>query len=288
MRRSILTAGTAFATTLALCLYGPLAHAARGRYTIGSDEVAPGTYPFMTHLALQLPQGEFHRCGATLIERQLVMTAAHCVYNEGETRFPDDWWRVKVGVTDRTSTTQGQLRTVVKSIVHPRYRNSGTLAEGGYDIAFLKLNKPVTGVTPVQLPAVGNTSWLVPGKEATVAGWGRTTPRDELNDYPVRLSHVRVPFKSNAQCQAAFAEHYVSQLIFCAGSLDHDTCEGDSGGPLFDKVRGGWRQYGIVHAGSATCGDDLGGLYTNTASALLWKTLGESKDGAWVRGLLRR
>lgn len=290
MRRSLLLSAMAAAAALVLSVTAPGSHAEarRSHRVVGGGDVVPGAYPFVTYMGLRVGDTELLGCGASLVDRQTLMTAAHCVYGEAENRIPDSWWHIRVGVTDRASDNQGQDRSVVKSIVHPHYRNAGSTLEKSYDVAFLVLDKPVTGIAPIRLPAVGDTSWLRPGREATVAGWGRMTPQEDIQDFPDRMHQVRVPFKSTAQCTSVFGDQFNPALHVCAGALSRDACEGDSGGPLFDKDHGVWRQYGIVHAGSRTCGDTVGGLYVNTASRELWKTMGDSPDGAAVKKLLGR
>lgn len=63
------------------------------------------------------------------------------------------------------------------------------------------------------------------------------------------------------------------QSQLCAGGEDgHDTCRGDSGGPLMMKNEHDlWTIYGIVSFGSKACGrKGYPGVYTNVLYYIEW------------------
>jgi secreted trypsin-like serine protease len=48
---------------------------------VGGTEVSDGKYPFMALLDFRTPKGEFlDSCGASLIDQDSVLTAAHCIF----------------------------------------------------------------------------------------------------------------------------------------------------------------------------------------------------------------
>src|SRR5215208_5931676 len=70
---------------------------------IGGTEVPNGKYPFMALIDMGTSKGYYASCGATLIDRNSVLTAAHCFYRgkysilEGKV-----WVRAFVGRTVRS------------------------------------------------------------------------------------------------------------------------------------------------------------------------------------------
>ncbi|GAA3077554.1 hypothetical protein GCM10020000_73960 [Streptomyces olivoverticillatus] len=99
MRRSLLLSAMAAAAALVLSVTAPGSHAEarRSHRVVGGGDVVPGAYPFVTYMGLRVGDTELLGCGASLVDRQTLMTAAHCVYGEAENRIPDSWWHIRVG-----------------------------------------------------------------------------------------------------------------------------------------------------------------------------------------------
>ncbi|MFE1442598.1 S1 family serine peptidase [Streptomyces sp. NPDC058739] len=247
---------------------------------IGGVQQPDGKYPFMAALLSKGPGKPVDRqfCGGSLLSRELVMTAAHCVLGTNPKEI-----ETTVGRTALSKKNQGQLRNVTDIVVHPRYARG----QEAYDIAFLYLDKPVTGIAPVLLPTVGTDALIRPGAQATVAGWGNVNT--EVPAYPDRLRAVNVPIVSHIECKASYAE-YDKKVNVCAGVEGRDSCQGDSGGPMFRKLKGrqGVYQIGVVSYGDGCAEQGAPGVYAYTGSAELWKTLGESAKGKKVKRLLGR
>jgi secreted trypsin-like serine protease len=218
---------------------------------VGGRAVPNGKYPFVAALLDTRNGGSAYRqqfCGGTLIDRNSVLTAAHCV--DG---VPARYLRVAVGRTVLNSR-QGTLRRVSRVFVHPGYAPDRNM---GYDAAVLKLNKAVKGTRPVRL-AGGNQDFLEkPGRRATVAGWGNTTvqPPDGSNatDYPNRMREASVPLVSDRRANNVYKSEYQPRIMVATYAARKGVCWGDSGGPLLSRTGGAYRQSGIVSFG-AGCG----------------------------------
>lgn len=248
------------------------------RPIIGGVAQKDGAHPFMAALLAKGPGAANKRqfCGGSLIDSQVVLTAAHCVMDA-----PAQAVEIAVGRTLLSDKRQGQLRDVQQIVVHPRYLKGNA----AYDMALVLLKKPVTGILPVKLPTAGTDALLRPGAQATVIGWGNTDT--ELPSFPDRLRGVQVPLLSHAECTATYSE-YDKGVNICAGVEAKDSCQGDSGGPLFRKVSGRTYQIGVVSYGEG-CGEQgAPGVYASTSSALLWSTLNESPEGKAMKKRLRR
>lgn len=257
---------------------------------IGGKAVSNDAYPFMA--SLQFSGTSF--CGASLVAPQVLMTAAHCV-TAGDILtglpVPDvSGVSAVVGRTVLSDKTQGVDALLLDPqgqdsvAVHPRYLKG----DPAYDIAFVYLENPVTGIVPVKLPTKGTDALLRPGQNATVIGWGNTDT--ELPNVPDRLRQVQVPILSQEECAISYESMFNSAVNFCAGAKGKDSCQGDSGGPIFRQIPGRDTIYqtGIVSYG-AGCGDQGGpGVYVSLSSANLWDTMNESRSGKRIKEALGR
>ena len=91
----------------------------------------------------KLLMGERGFCTATLIEPNLVLTAAHCLYDkETGARTPDDLIRFQAGWRNGRAEA---YRGVRRSVAHPDYIYSGEdeVERVAYDLALLELDQPI-------------------------------------------------------------------------------------------------------------------------------------------------
>lgn len=240
------------------------------RPIIGGTGVTNDQYPFMAALLLNSgPESGMQFCAGTLYKPNVILTAAHCVTG----RDPEGV-SVAVGRTVLSNTQQGQVRAAVSFKIHPRYDQSDPRSEESYDMALIELDKPVEGITPVQMPTPGTDALIRPGAQAVVAGWGLTD--DVLEHSPDRMQQVTVPILSQAECQASYgSDEFNTEIDICAGLAGKGSCRGDSGGPLLRKIPGREVpiQIGIVSRGGENCAtQEEPGIYTSLSSKELWNT----------------
>ena len=235
---------------------------------VGGQPVENGKYKFVAALR-DVTRGNTGReqqfCGGTLIDRDSVLTAAHCL--EGATPVP---LRVSVGRTELNST-QGQSRRVEAIFRHPMYTSSFVTFR--YDAAVLKLERPVTNIRPVKIPKTTINAPEQPGNRATVAGWGNTEKQGpnggQPDRFPNRMQEAQVPLVSDAEARRAYEpdQDYSNPLMVAAGEEGKDTCQGDSGGPMFVPAggdKGGYRQIGITSFGTGCGAQGFPGVYAET------------------------
>lgn len=175
-----------------------------------------------------------HHCGGSLLNKNHVMTAAHCLENIDKKDL-----RLLLGTDDIQDTAEGQpfqkVRKAERTYLHPKY--SSTLVY--FDVAIIKLSEEVVfsaGIQPICLPETPDED--VDSRKyyaATLTGWG-TTSRD-VSSTTSKLRFTRLTIFPQAFCNQSYnvggrlgASIKVSmpQLfednIFCAGFEVSDNC----------------------------------------------------------------
>lgn len=235
---------------------------------INGEKAPEGRWPFMVSLTYNRTS---HFCGATILNDDSILTAAHCMEN-----FKLVNVSIYIGHTNLDNIDEDFLYPAVKYIEHPSWDppNSGN----GFDIGILKLSRKIDfskgKVARVCLP----TPMDKPIASKCVAiGWGSTD--QFLSSSVVReikpkdLSQVVMPVLDNNApgCFDAMEDRHV-----CAGHINggKDICYGDSGGPLLCPIEGedehAFYQYGIsALLGSAKCGEKPS-RFTRVSSLLDW------------------
>lgn len=248
---------------------------------VGGSGVPNGKYPFMVSLQadrVETPGGHF--CGGTLIDRDSVLTAAHCLEFIGRKNSPSTLSfrdvRLVVGRTVLTRN-QGQVRGIARFSdikVHPRFR----IETFTYDAAVIELDRPVRGIKPIKLAGKRQNALERPGRRAIVAGWGNTIAQSGTDAFfggevnlPRRMQEARPPLVSDRYADRVYKPNvptpdFVPPLMVAAGENDVDTCQGDSGGPLFARQRGSFTQIGITSYGLGCGALGFPGVYAEVNS----------------------
>lgn len=214
-------------------------------------------------------------CGGSLVTNRIVISAAHCFWDDVSKLQPASMYAVAIGKIYRPwanpKDTDAQ-KSEVKEIKIPA-RFQGSAANFQDDIAILVLETPFvyqTYVRPVCLDFDVNFDrrQLQPNKLGKVAGWGLTSENGQASQI---LKVVELPYVDIEQCinrsPPGFREYITSDKI-CAGFGNGTAlCKGDSGGGLAfpESDRGIDRFYlrGIVS--TAANNENLCNSYTLTS-----------------------
>merc|ERR1719197_491147 len=145
---------------------------------IGGNNAQEGKYPWVVALDTMVKgDSSLYSCGGTLINKQYVLTAAHCFYparsGSAGTAYLGSH---QACYDDAAGCDADEKRTIEKVFLHPDY-NDNTLAN---DVAVLRLDSPVTSVDPV---AYSDTEFgedeAFPDAAAEVLGWGLVNEKRE-------------------------------------------------------------------------------------------------------------
>ncbi|XP_041784738.1 phenoloxidase-activating factor 2-like [Anopheles merus] len=244
-----------------------------------NGEAEFGEFPWMVAVLLDNPIGgsgdsfNLYQGGGSLIAPNVVLTAAHIVYNKQKDKLI-----LRAGEWDtqtRNELYKHQDRQVYQVITHEAF-NKGSLAN---DVALVILTDPfllAENIQPICLPPRGTTFDY---QHCFASGWGKDQ-FGKAGKYQVILKKIELPVVPHANCQEAlrttrlgrrFALH---QSFLCAGGVaGQDTCRGDGGSPLVCPIPGSpthYYQAGIVAWGIGCGTDGIPGVYASVSVFRGW------------------
>ncbi|CAH0385796.1 unnamed protein product [Bemisia tabaci] len=240
---------------------------------------ARGQWPW--HVALYKTDGInlTYICGGSLIAKNIVVTAAHCVTKKPLDRPVDANTIViylgKYHLQQYSDDGGIQIKQVLEIVPFTTYNSSNYLG----DIALLKMTSNIeytSFVRPVCMwdPRVSELSSVI-DKEGTVIGWGY----DEHDKASEELKMAKMPVVSQETCiysNRPFFSQFTSNKTFCAGFRNGTSvCNGDSGGGMVFPRGNTWHLRGIVsisvaHSGLRKCDTKHYIVFTDVAKYLDW------------------
>lgn len=248
---------------------------------LGGVNAQLGEIPW--HLLIKKPS----RGGATLINDQWAVTAAHVVEEVPQTSFVLYGGLID-GITadEHSQSSSVNVMHSERIIIHPGYnKNIPYSQRTSYDndIALIRFTSRVNfgpNLLPICLPAVNRD--LLENEQGTVSGWGLTESRADKNRLVTsrmqKYAHIGV--YSPEVCRDTPVNQLTKQPMsytdnmFCAGAAGKDSCQQDSGGPFVSpmlSVSGGpYSLSGIVSWGSDCNERRYKGYYTKVKNYVDW------------------
>ena len=263
----------------------------RSEKGINSERARPGQAPWQallwrpdTMFDTKLSPAQRVKCGGSLIAQSWVLTAAHCLNDEGfDLADPKvrSGYRIRLGVYD-PGTAEGISYPILRVIRHPQFDLKNKLA---FDVALIQYDTRAPQAeaaraykNPIHTIALDaqpvGARKITAGMVAYAFGWGWTAEqKSTTTDY---LQIMKLDVSTEAACTAVtgFTKALSNAALCAKGKAGTQTCYGDSGGPLvyYGDRAGRPVLIGVVSAG-AKCGttiENRPSQYTRVAKVRDW------------------
>lgn len=201
-------------------------------------------------------------CTGSLIDKRIVLTAAHCINAEIGSPVSRIYVIFANNMNELDKLTPEQVRAASTGAEHEDFLAS-VISETNVwkDIALLKLSSDAPADFKLaRLPAAN--SQLRPGLKVIQAGFGRTealkSARSDSSGVLRQVDGIKLLSLSADGSELTFEEK------------DKGSCNGDSGGPAFAKSRGQLVVVGVNSRGTSRTSCIEQGIYTNVVYHLAW------------------
>ncbi len=224
-------------------------------------------------------------CGGAVIRTGWVLTAAHCLTDEGGVPVLTGGHRIRLGLNNPLDD-QGYTYRILRVIPHPDFQPSTfafDVALVQYDPKGEKLGGEVYPIARIRLDPQPITARTIRARmPAYTFGWGRTAL--EGGAPPEELRGARLELRDLDSCTrlTSFRDKRRDAVLCAAGARGEQACFGDSGGPLitYGDAGGVPTLLGVVSAGVKCGRTSVPSRFTRIAHPLVQRWLNSVLPGA--------
>jgi secreted trypsin-like serine protease len=225
----------------------------------GEDVLSASTqYPWVASIWFAAPNSDYYEpmCSGSLIAPDVVLTAAHCIFNYGT-------YYVQMGsdiIDGQNDATFYEIDAVWKN---PRYSKRNLVN----DIGLLKLTTPQSAVAPMPYATKRDLAAVKKSKNMEILGWGQ----NQSGERATYLRYTRVTEQLRAARSLYPAKNFNPNTMIAAGRyikrerVYTGACYGDSGGPLLATIKGVKKVIGVTSWGKKGCNTKAPTVFTNVA-----------------------
>ncbi|USD68064.1 serine protease [Vibrio sp. SCSIO 43136] len=247
-------------------------------FIINGTDATASNYPYFASLYYDTRwMGGYaaNYCGATIIDANHVLTAAHCVTDDSVSQYT----RIAIQVQSESNPDAVETAWASEFYRHPDYVDSSSVLWPN-DIAIIKLATPLStaGIAATLGVDADKANYSNSSTNFTIIGHGDTW-HNGVNQGDDNDSLEETTVSYYVGCTEPGAVETPTRAICVQGAIVNGArrsgCNGDSGGPLIwqDTANSQTKVVGITSYGATQCGTTaatISGVYTEIATYTDW------------------